>query len=57
MLDQLRGAVRPLLTLFGFIVVSYLVIMNKVTTNEYTLMVVGMVSYWFAERNSTKKVK
>ena len=54
-MDSLRGAVRPLLTLGGFIVVSALTLQGKLAAGEYSVMVTGIVSYWFGTRNSTPK--
>lgn len=52
MLDFIRGIVRPILTLMGFAVASYLVIVGALSVEVYLPMVGMMVAFWFSERKS-----
>ena len=52
MIEMVRGLVRPVLTAVGFGAVTYLVVMGKVETKEYLVLVALMVGYWFGQRSA-----
>lgn len=51
-LDFIRGIIRPLLTLIGFVVSSYLVIVHMLSVEVYIPLVTMMVVFWFGDRNN-----
>ena len=50
-LQLLRGGVRPVLTLIGFIALTAGFLSSKVAADTYVPMVSMMIAFWFATRN------
>jgi len=50
MIEQIRGLVRPVLTLTGWLVMCYLAINTDVVREFFLGTIATMIGFWFGQR-------